>query len=175
MSPHREVTMTEARRSWNRLIREVIDTDTAVTLTRYGKPVAVLAPYDRHQHQMTSDRPSSLLTPNMRARILEMFEQYGATDVRVFGSVANGTDRPGSDIDFIAKFPDGFTLLAMFGLQAELEAIIKVPVDVVSDDPWGGRAVQAIRDAAVPFANETPSDTKAPEDRGIRDRSEDKA
>lgn len=43
-TPFREVTMTEARRSWNRLIQTVVDTGAPVTLTRYGKPVAVLAP-----------------------------------------------------------------------------------------------------------------------------------
>jgi predicted nucleotidyltransferase len=128
-------------------------------LTRYGKPVATLRPYDPLQSPVPSARPSRLLTPDTRARLLQMFEQYGATDVRLFGSVAAGTDRPDSDIDFIATFPDDFSLLAMFGLQAELAAIIGVPVDVVSDDPWGGRAVQVIRDAAVPFVTQAPSDT----------------
>lgn len=47
-STFREVTMTEAHRSWNRLIKTVVDTGTPVTLTRYGKPVAVLAPHGWH-------------------------------------------------------------------------------------------------------------------------------
>lgn len=156
MTAHRNVTMTEARRSWNRLIKEVVDTIIPVTLTRFGKPVAVLAPYDPDQHTPEKARPSSILTPDVRTRILEMFEQYGATHVRLFGSVATGTDQPGSDIDFIADFPDDFTLLTMFDLQAELEAIMEVSVDVVSDDPWGGQLVQAIRDSAIPF---TPEET----------------
>lgn len=45
----REVTMTEAHKSWNRLIKAVVDTDTPVTLTRYGKPVAILSPHGWYQ------------------------------------------------------------------------------------------------------------------------------
>jgi predicted nucleotidyltransferase len=158
MSPHRVVAMTEARRSWNRLISEVVDSDIPAVLTRYGKPVAMLCPYDHHQYPVHSARPSSRLTRDVRAQLLRKFDEYGATDVRVFGSVARGTDAPGSDIDFVAKFPGDSNLLRMFDLQAELEVILEVPVDVVSDGPGGGRALQAIRDAAVPFfATPTPS------------------
>lgn len=56
MTQYRHVTMTEARRSWNRLIAEIVDTGTPVLLTRYGKPIAVLEPYDSGQRQHTGDQ-----------------------------------------------------------------------------------------------------------------------
>ena len=96
-------------------------------------------------------QPSVGLTAEVRAQTLEAFKRYGASEIRVFGSVARGTDRPGSDIDFIAKFPTGFSLFSMFDLQDELEDIIGLPVDVVSDDPRGGQVLTAINSDAVPF------------------------
>ena len=44
MGPLERVTTTEARRSWNRLIEQVVDNNTPVLITRYGQPAAVLAP-----------------------------------------------------------------------------------------------------------------------------------
>jgi hypothetical protein len=38
--------------------------------------------------------------------------QYGARRIRVFGSVARGEERPGSDIDFLVDFPRGYDLFA---------------------------------------------------------------
>lgn len=55
MSPHRYVTMTEARRSWERLIREVAESNTSVILTRYGEPIAVISPYGNRSR--TPDGP----------------------------------------------------------------------------------------------------------------------
>lgn len=97
-------------------------------------------------------RPRDVLTPEVREHALEVFARYGATDVRLFGSVARQTDRPGSDIDFIAKFPDGFSLFAMVALEEALEEVIGLPVDVVSDDPReSGRVLTAINASAVPL------------------------
>lgn len=96
-------------------------------------------------------RPSVGLTAEVRAQALEIFERYGGSNVRVFGSVAKGVDHPGSDIDFIANFPDDFTLFTMFNLQDDLEEAIGLPVDIVADEPRDTRALAAIRGSAIPF------------------------
>jgi predicted nucleotidyltransferase len=97
-------------------------------------------------------RPQVGLTPEVRAEILAIFDAVAATHVRVFGSVATGTDQPGSDIDFVAKFPDGFSLFSMVELESDLEDLLGVNVDVVSDHPRGGRALAEITRTAVPLA-----------------------
>ena len=48
-----------------------------------------------------------------RAQILTIAARHGARKVRVFGSVARGTARPSSDIDFLGKMEDGRSLLTM--------------------------------------------------------------
>jgi predicted nucleotidyltransferase len=47
--------------------------------------------------------------------------------------VARKTDRPGSDLDVMARFPEGFDLFDLMNLEAELEELLGLRVDVVSD------------------------------------------
>ena len=47
------------------------------------------------------------------AEILEIAARHGARKVRVFGSVARGTARPSSDIDFLVEMEEGRSLLTM--------------------------------------------------------------
>jgi predicted nucleotidyltransferase/DNA-binding XRE family transcriptional regulator len=96
-------------------------------------------------------RPGEGLTHDVRTQALAVFAKYGASDVRIFGSVSKGTDHPGSDIDFVAKFPPGFSLFEMMALEEELEDVIGLPVDVISDDPRAGRVLEAINKSATPL------------------------
>jgi predicted nucleotidyltransferase len=48
-----------------------------------------------------------------RAQILIIAARHGARKVRVFGSVARGTARPSSDIDFLVEMEEGRSLLTM--------------------------------------------------------------
>ncbi len=57
---------------------------------------------------------------------------HGASGLRVFGSVARGQDRPDSDVDLLADLPPGMSLFGLARLQADLEAILGAPVDLVS-------------------------------------------
>lgn len=56
---------------------------------------------------------------------------HGVTNLRVFGSVARGTDRPDSDLDLLADLPPGMGLLGLGRVQADLEAIVGSQVDLV--------------------------------------------
>jgi uncharacterized protein len=46
---------------------------------------------------------------------------HGVTNLRVFGSVARGTDRPDSDLDLLADLPPDMGLFGLGRVQAELE------------------------------------------------------
>jgi hypothetical protein len=46
-----------------------------------------------------------------REAILELARRYGASDVRVFGSVARGDNTEESDLDLIVRFEPGRTRL----------------------------------------------------------------
>ena len=77
-------------------------------------------------------RPSTVLTKHREA-IKALAVQHKALDVKVFGSVARGEDRPGSDLDLLVTFRPDASLFDLTGLAEDLEALTGVRVDVVSN------------------------------------------
>jgi predicted nucleotidyltransferase len=71
-----------------------------------------------------------------RDQILQVASDSGATNLRLFGSVATGDDDQRSDIDLLVDLPramsPGEALLAVGGLSAELTELLGVPVDVAT-------------------------------------------
>jgi uncharacterized protein len=65
--------------------------------------------------------------------ILRIARENGAHDVRVFGSRARGDARPDSDLDLLVRFEKGRSLLDLVGLKLELEDLLGIKVDVVSE------------------------------------------
>ena len=76
-------------------------------------------------------RPSDALKSN-RESIRHAVESHRAENARVFGSVLDGTDAEGSDLDLLVDpLPDA-TLLDLGGLQADLEEMLGVRVDLLT-------------------------------------------
>jgi predicted nucleotidyltransferase len=55
-----------------------------------------------------------------------------ACNPRVFGSVANGTDKEGSDLDILVDPTPETTLLDIGAIRHELLQLLGVPVDAVT-------------------------------------------
>lgn len=68
-----------------------------------------------------------------RHEILAIAERHGASNVRVFGSVARGEAGPDSDVDVLVDLEPGRTLLDHGQLQADLENLLGCRVDVITD------------------------------------------
>jgi predicted nucleotidyltransferase/uncharacterized protein (DUF433 family) len=68
-----------------------------------------------------------------RDAILRIAAAHNATNVRVFGSVARGDARPGSDVDLLVQFDQEASLLDHAALINDLRDLIGVDIDVVSD------------------------------------------
>lgn len=69
-----------------------------------------------------------------RQAILGVAARHGASNVRVFGSVARGEDRPESDLDLLVEMADDRSLLDLVALEQELEALLQRPVDVLTEE-----------------------------------------
>jgi len=67
-------------------------------------------------------RPSEVLEKNRKA-IREATKRFNAANPRVFGSVARGEDKDGSDLDILVDALPGMTLFDLGGLQHELEQL----------------------------------------------------
>lgn len=76
-------------------------------------------------------RPSEALSLH-RALVLALAYQHRAVNVRVFGSVLAGTDTERSDLDLLVDAQSGATLFDLGELQLRLEALLGVPVHVVT-------------------------------------------
>jgi predicted nucleotidyltransferase/DNA-binding XRE family transcriptional regulator len=66
-----------------------------------------------------------------RHELISAAAAHGVANLRVFGSVARGEDRPGSDVDLLADLPPSLGLLGLGRVRAELEQILQAQVDLV--------------------------------------------
>jgi hypothetical protein len=66
-------------------------------------------------------------------RILALASAHGAYNVRVFGSVANGTADESSDVDFLVELEEGRSLFDVGGLLMGLQELLHRRVDVVTE------------------------------------------
>jgi predicted nucleotidyltransferase len=86
-----------------------------------------------------------------REEILRVCAEYGAYNVRVFGSVARSEADEQSDIDFLVEMEPGRSLLDLGGLQHELEQLLSWRVDVVTERGLKGRVRDQVLSEAVPL------------------------
>jgi predicted nucleotidyltransferase len=68
-----------------------------------------------------------------REAILSAARRRGASNVRVFGSVARGEADAGSDVDLLVDLEPGRSLFDLGGLLMDLEDIIGAPVGLVTE------------------------------------------
>jgi len=80
-----------------------------------------------------SEVPSLELLRKVRPEILAAVARHGASNVRVYGSVARGEARPDSDIDLLVDMDQGRSLLDLAGLHLELEDLLGFPVEIGTD------------------------------------------
>jgi hypothetical protein len=73
------------------------------------------------------------LLKTRRKEILAIAARHGAVNVRVFGSVARGDNRPDSDIDFLVNLEAGRSLLDLARFLRELQSLLGEKVDVVTE------------------------------------------
>ncbi len=101
---------------------------------------------------MTRIPPTLEALRTRRDEIMRLMEQYGAYNVRVFGSVARGDAGPESDVDLLVSFRKGASMYDLSGLRLDLTESLGWAVNVVSDHPrLRERFRQNIQREAVPL------------------------
>ena len=73
------------------------------------------------------------LVAKHREAILALAAKHGATNVRIFGSVARGEDDEASDVDVLVKMEEGSSLFEMGELLMDLRDLLGCTVDVISE------------------------------------------
>lgn len=95
--------------------------------------------------------PMGRLLARRRAEVVRATAAAGFSDVRVFGSVARGQDRPDSDIDLLVVSPPGVTLFDLARLELALSDILGVRVEVVPETGLRASMRDEVLAEAVPL------------------------
>lgn len=86
-----------------------------------------------------------------REQILELAARHGATNIRVFGSVARGEADDASDIDLLVDLEPGRSLLDHAGLMLDLQDLLGCKVDVVTGRGIKPRIRERVMKEAIPL------------------------
>jgi uncharacterized protein len=86
-----------------------------------------------------------------RRALIEIARRHGAHNLRLFGSVARGDDRPESDVDVLVDLEPGRTLLDLVALRREAGQIVGREVDVATAQTLSDDVLRAAEHDAVPL------------------------
>ena len=86
-----------------------------------------------------------------RAAVLRLAAEHGATDVRVYGSVARGEADEASDIDFLVRMSPGRSLFDIGALLMDLQDLLGCRVDVVTERGLRPRMRERVLRDAIPI------------------------
>ncbi len=86
-----------------------------------------------------------------RNQILQIADQYGVKNIRIFGSVARGEASLTSDIDLLVDLNTQWTLLEHVGFMQDLAELLGRKVDVVVEAGLGGTLRKKVLQEAVPL------------------------
>ncbi len=91
------------------------------------------------------------LIEEKRDDIVNIAAKHGAKNVRLFGSVARGDDRPDSDVDLLVDV--GPTTSSWFpaGLILDLEQVLGRPVEIVTEKGLNPLIKAHVLQEAVPL------------------------
>ncbi|MHB0999542.1 MAG: nucleotidyltransferase family protein [Armatimonadota bacterium] len=91
------------------------------------------------------------LLENNRDEILRIAKKHGATNVRIFGSVARGQETLESDLDVLVDFEKGRSLMDHSALVIELQDLLGCRVDVATERGLKERIRDQVTKDSVPL------------------------
>lgn len=86
-----------------------------------------------------------------RLAIKSIMEKSGATNVRLFGSVARGEDTKNSDVDFLVDFDIAQGLLPILKLNADLSKLLGERVEVSPEGALKREVLKSALSEAIPL------------------------
>ena len=95
-------------------------------------------------------RPSLALQRH-RDTIRQVVNSHRAQNARIFGSVAQGTDVEGSDLDILVDPTPDTTLLDIGAIRHELLQRLGIPVDVLTPNALPDEFRAAVLAGAIPL------------------------
>ena len=86
-----------------------------------------------------------------REQIMKVAQKHGASNIRVFGSISRGEERPESDIDLLVDFEADRSLFDLVRLKLELEELLGHEVDLVTEKAMHRLIASRVIKEAIPL------------------------
>lgn len=86
-----------------------------------------------------------------RLRLRRDLQALGASNIRLFGSVARGEDVPGSDVDLLVDVAETVGLFALGRMQTAAESCLEVRVDIVPANSLKADVRERVLREAIPL------------------------
>ena len=86
-----------------------------------------------------------------RPEIIRIARQHGATNIRVFGSVARGDATEASDLDLLVEMEEDRSLLDIIAIKQDLEDLLGCRVHVVTEAAVSPYLKEKVLNEAVPL------------------------
>ncbi len=84
-----------------------------------------------------------------RDELIALSRKHGASNIRVFGSVARREERPGSDIDLLVDMDEEASLLDLARLKNDLEDLLGKSIDITTKSALHPMLADAILKEAI--------------------------
>ncbi len=97
------------------------------------------------------DRDLAELLRVKRGEILLLAAQHGASNVRIFGSVARGDATSDSDVDVLVDLQPGRSLFDLGAFLEDLKLLLGCRVDVVTENGLRARIRNRVLQEAIPL------------------------
>lgn len=91
------------------------------------------------------------LRRSKRDQIVAIARSHGASNLRVFGSVARGEACETSDVDLLVDLEPGRTLMDLGGLLMDLQEALQIRVDVATERMLRPRVREQVLREALPL------------------------
>jgi predicted nucleotidyltransferase len=88
---------------------------------------------------------------NLRPEVLAVARRHGATNLRIYGSIAKGQEHNGSDLDLLVDLAADQSLLGLIRLRQDLEDLLGCPVDVTEAETLHPLIRSEILNQALPL------------------------
>lgn len=79
----------------------------------------------------------------------DILTNKGLLNIAVFGSLARGDEKPGSDIDLLVKTPGDMNAFRLAGIQSDLREILGANVEIVTLKEFNGSFDQSVQKDVV--------------------------
>jgi len=130
-----------------------IDPPHVTAIKQHAKKTGVSASrlVTRFIDGLTTETPP----PSLGATIRELranrdnLTDKGLLNVAVFGSVARGDEKPGSDIDLLVKTSDDMDAFRLAGIQSDIQKILGSHVEIVTLNEFNNSFDRSVQEDVV--------------------------